>query len=285
MKNIKSIILLFTTAIIWGCAFVSQSIGMDYMGAFCFNGLRYIIGAFTLLPMVIITLKSKMLDKKTALKAGILCGVFLAAASLFQQFGIKLIPVGRAGFITSLYIVIVPVLGVFTGKRITGKIWISVAAAVFGLYLLCIKEKLYFETGDIYVIICAFLFSIHIMIIDHFTMVDGVALSFIQFLTAGIICCVGMFCFETVDINNVVLGWKPLLYSGVLSSGVGYTFQILGQKNIKPAAASLILSLESVTSVIAGFIILHQNLSIRELIGCGVMFCAVILAQIPDKNS
>ncbi len=285
MKKLKSIMLLFITAIIWGCAFVAQSVGMDYVGPFTFNGLRFIIGALTLLPAVFYTIKRERINKKITLKAGLICGVFLAAASMFQQWGINIIPVGRAGFITSLYIVIVPFLGIFTGKRISKKIWISVVIAVVGLYLLCIKEKLAFETGDIYVIICAFLFSLHIIIIDRYFMVNGIILSFIQFFTAGILCSIGMLFTETLDFNTVIAGWKPLIYSGVLSSGVGYTFQVLGQKGVNPTVASLILSLESVTSVIAAFIILNQSLSVKELIGCCVMFCAVILAQLPDKNS
>lgn len=285
MKNLKSPLLLFVTAIVWGCAFVAQSVGMDHLGPLTFNGIRYLLGALSLLPFTIISVKKDSnINIKTSLTAGILCGLALSGGTFFQQLGIALIPVGRVGFITSLYIVIVPFLEIFKGKRLKARIWISIVIAVLGLYLLCVKGDLALEKGDVYAIIGAFIFSLHIIVIDRYANINGVLLSFLQFLFSGIIFSIAMVIFEEFTLNEIMISWKSILYAGIISCGIGYTFQVLGQKGVKPAVASLILSLESVTSVIAGFIILGQKLSLREIIGCAIMFLAVILAQLPELN-
>lgn len=289
-EQIKGSLLLFLAAIIWGVAFVAQSVGMDYVGPFTFNCVRTLIGGIVLIPCIVflnrgkVKKKTNFTEKKRLLLGGICCGIALATGSTLQQFGIMYTTVGKAGFITAFYIIIVPILGLFLGKKCGLSVWISVVIALAGLYFLCIMDGFSIGKGDIYVFLGAIAFSIHILVIDHFTQFnDGVKMSCIQFFVCGILCFVPMMLFEHPEISVILLAWKPILYAGVMSCGVAYTLQIVGQKNMNPTVASLILSLESVTSVIAGFLVLHQNLSHRELIGCGLMFIAIILAQLPEK--
>lgn len=290
--KLKNSLLLLLTAVIWGVAFVAQSVGMDYVGPFTFTATRSIIGGLVLIPCIFFFDRKKGKEKagflpedrterKNLLMGGILCGIFLCAASNMQQIGISYTTVGKAGFITACYIVLVPVLGIFLGKKTRGNIWIAVAMAVVGLYLLCMNESLKLGQGDLYVLMCALLFAIHILVIDHFgPKTDGVRLSCIQFFVCGIISAVFMVIWEQPSVKEIFQAWMPILYAGVLSSGVGYTLQIIGQKDMNPTVASLIMSLESCISVLAGWLILHQTLSGRELIGCGIMFVAILLAQI-----
>ena len=289
-EQIKGSLLLFLAAIIWGVAFVAQSVGMDYVGPFTFNCVRTLIGGLVLIPCIVflnrgkVKKKTDFTEKKRLLLGGICCGVALTTGSTLQQFGIMYTTVGKAGFITAFYIIIVPILGLFLGKKCGLSVWISVVIALAGLYFLCITDGFSIGKGDIYVFLGAIAFSIHILVIDHFTQFnDGVKMSCIQFFVCGILCFVPMMLFEHPEISMILLAWKPILYAGVMSCGVAYTLQIVGQKNMNPTVASLILSLESVTSVIAGFLVLHQNLSYRELIGCGLMFVAIVLAQLPQK--
>ncbi len=293
---IRQSLLLLLTATIWGVAFVSQSVGMDYVGPFTFNAARSLIGAAVLVPCIALLKKiqkkeegpeevHKKEDKRTLLRGGICCGVILAVASSFQQFGLLYTTVGRAGFITAMYIILVPLLGIFAGKKVGLRIGVSVVIAVAGLYLLCMTESLRLEAGDILVLLCAVVFSFHIMVIDHFSpLVDGVKMSCIQFLTCGILCGICMFLFEAPKLSMILAAWKPVLYAGVMSCGVAYTLQIVGQKGMNPTVASLIMSLESVISVLAGFVLLHEVLSRRELFGCVLMFAAIILAQLPERK-
>ncbi len=289
--SLRNSFLLFLAAFIWGVAFVAQSVGMDYMGPFTFNGARFLMGSMVLLPLVYFRRKK---DKekhipgaglKITLKGGVCCGLALGTAALLQQFGIMYTTVGKAGFITTLYIIIVPVLGIFLGKKITGKVWIGAAAAAFGMYLLCMSGRLALGKGDTLVFICAIIFSVHILVIDYFSpKADGVELSCIQFLTAGIISSILAFIFEEPELSQFIEGIIPLAYAGIMSSGVAYTLQVVGQKDMDPTVASLILSLESVVSMLAGWVILGQALSARELAGCGLVFGAVILVQLPDRK-
>ncbi len=293
---IRQSLLLLLTATIWGVAFVSQSVGMDYVGPFTFNAARSLIGAAVLVPCIALLKKiqkkeegpeevHKKEDKRTLLRGGICCGVILAVASSFQQFGLLYTTVGKAGFITAMYIILVPLLGIFAGKKVGLRIGISVVIAVAGLYLLCMTESLRLEAGDILVLLCAVVFSFHIMVIDHFSpLVDGVKMSCIQFLTCGILCGICMFLFEAPKLSMILAAWKPVLYAGVMSCGVAYTLQLVGQKGMNPTVASLIMSLESVISVLAGFVLLHEVLSRRELFGCVLMFAAIILAQLPERK-
>lgn len=296
MKKLQSSLILLLTASIWGIAFVAQSVGMDYVGPFTFNTVRSIIGGIMLIPCIFllnklsgkenrISEKNLKEEKKTLLLGGICCGILLCAASNFQQIGIKYTTVGKAGFITACYIILVPILGIFLGKKTGKTIWLSVVLAVIGLYLLCMSGSFSINRGDFFVLCCAFLFSVHILVVDYFApKTDGVKLSCIQFLVCGIISAVPMLLFESPTLNAVLQAWKPLLYAGILSCGVGYTLQIIGQKNMNPTIASLILSSESCISVLAGWVILRQKLSLREILGCVIMFSAILIAQIPKKK-
>ena len=216
----------------------------------------------------------------------ICCGIALCLATNFQQIGIQYTTVGKAGFITACYIVIVPVIGLFMKKKCSPMIWLSVLLAVVGLYLLCINEQFSIGYGDILVFVCAILFSVHILIVDYFSpKVDGVKMSCIQFLVCGLLSGIAMLFAEQPQLSAVLLAWKPIAYAGIMSCGVGYTLQIVGQKGMNPTIASLILSLESCISVLAGWLLLGQTLSIREGLGCVAMFAAIILAQLPAKES
>ena len=291
---LKNSLILLAAATIWGTAFVAQSAGMDYMGPLTFNGIRYFLGAGVLSPFVIGRMILADRTRKAGdapqvqrpsvsriLAGGALCGFFLCVASNFQQFAILSVDVGKAGFLTAMYIVIVPVLAFFRTGHTWLRLWISVALACAGLYFLSISGTMRFESGDAALVICAFVFSLHIMCIDSFADIDGVLLSFLQFLVAGTLSLAAALAVETISVSGVLTGWFPLVYAGVFSCGIAYTFQIIGQKGADPAAASLILSLESVVSVLAGFLLLGQKLSARELFGCVLMFIAIILVQLP----
>ena len=288
---IRQSCLLFLTAFIWGVAFVAQSAGMDYVGPFTFNAVRCILGGFVLIPCIgILSLHKKQKsdvseNKKPLFIGGIICGILLFTASSLQQFGILYTTAGKAGFITALYIIIVPVLSIFLHKKAGMKVWISVVIALCGLYLLCMQENLHLSQGDILLLLCSLTFSFHIMVIDYFApKVDGVKMSCIQFFVCGILSAIGMILFENPNIGQILSGWLPILYGGIMSCGVAYTLQIVGQEGMNPTVASLILSMESVISVLAGWVLLHETLSRRELMGCVFMFAAIVLAQLPEKG-
>lgn len=317
MKNkrqkIGSILLLLTAAI-WGVAFVAQSVGMNYVGPFTFNSIRFFIGGLFLVPFIFVTKakeKRKLLkemeaeglsekskaerqaeweivgrvQRKYNFTGGICCGLALCAASLLQQIGIMHTTVGKTGFITTLYVIMVPILGIFLKKKIPAAVWLSAVLSLLGLYLLCMKETLSFQKGDLYVLACAFVFALHIMIIDHFSPKgDGVVISCIQFFVSAIVSGMGMLLLEHPSLSGILAAYVPILYAGILSCGVAYTLQIIGQKDTEPAVASLILSMEAVISVLAGWIILGQVLSGRELLGCVIVFAAVIMAQLAEQG-
>lgn len=292
-KSLRSSLLLTLTALIWGVAFVAQSEGMNYVGGFTFIASRYLIGGAVLVPCIFLLRKwnpqwselseaERKQQNRTGIIGGICCGVALCVASSLQQFGIFYTTVGKAGFITALYIVIVPLFGLFLKKKVGLNIWISVLVAAVGMYLLCITEGFSIGKGDFLVLLCAVAFSFHILIIDHFSpKADGVLISCVQFFTAGVIGTVLMFLYEQPTWNSLLSAWAPILYAGVLSSGVAYTLQVVAQKDIDPTIASLIMSLESVFSLLAGWVLLGQKLSGKELFGCVLVFAAIILAQIP----
>lgn len=295
---VRNSLLLLLTATIWGIAFVAQSVSMDYIGCFTFNAVRNLIGALVLLPVIWGLSRSKSAeekkrvqtasDRKTLINGGICCGILLCMASNFQQCGIKYTTVGKAGFITACYIIIVPVIGIFLRKKCSPFIWVAVVLSLCGLYLLCLTpgEGFVIGKGELLVLICAVLFSLHILTIDHFSpLTDGVKMSCIQFLVCGILSGILALIFENPDLAGIFAAWIPILYAGVMSCGVAYTLQIIGQKNMNPTVASLILSLESCISVLAGWIILGQSLSGREIWGCVLMFGAIILAQLPQKET
>ncbi len=298
MRQAKNNGMLLLAAFIWGCAFVAQSVGMDYVGPFTFNAVRNYIGALVLVPVMFLmdALKrregtgeagtaSPCKDQRTLVVGGMVCGAVLAVASTLQQFGILYTTVGKAGFITAMYIVLVPIFGIFLGRKVRPLVIACVVIAVAGLYFLCMTESFSIGRGDFLVLLCALCFTGHILAVDYFSpLVDGVRMSAIQFLTAAVLCTVPMLAFERPQISDIMSAWMPILYAGALSSGAGYTLQVLGQKGANPAVASLILSLESVFSVLAGWVLLGQALSARELLGCALMFGAIVLAQLPQKN-
>lgn len=299
-KYSKNFILLFIIAVIWGVAFVAQSAGMDYVGPYTFNAVRCLLGGIVLIPCVFFLTRSAKKEQKkdgTASKmpvmdrpkdlliGGLICGFMMFVSTTLQQVGIAYTTVAKAGFITALYIIIVPILGIFLKRKAGLKIWISVVIALVGLYLLCMKGSLSLSKGDFLILICSICFAIHIMVVDHFTeKVSGTKLSCIQFLFAGALSSVLMFLFEEPHWADIGAAWLPICYAGILSCGVAYTFQIIGQRGTDPTIASLILSLESVVSVLAGWILLGETLSPREILGCVLMFGAIILAQINPKK-
>ena len=294
--QIKSSLLLLLGAIVWGLAFVAQSVAGDSVGTFTFNGIRFIIGGLCLLPF----LKghniapSKIPGNK--LLGGVICGISLFLASSFQQGGIALgAEAGEAGFLTAFYIVLVPILGLFIGRRCSALVWPAVCIALFGLYMLCIPavgSGINISTADLSLLACALMFSIQILCVDHYApIMSPVALACVQFFVSGAASLIAAFIFEFLNDPkawllslSMPLSWVAILYTGIFSCAVGYTLQAVGQRNLNPALASLIMSLESVFSSVFGWLILRQTMTGRELIGCGLIFTAVILAQIPQKN-
>lgn len=292
-NQMRQVVFPILAAFIWGTAFVAQDLCADSIGTFAFNATRYFIAVLALLVVILISDKVKKnkptltaQEKKAANKqlwlGGLCCGAALAIASNFQQAGLVAgTDAGKAGFITALYVVLVPVFGLFFKRKVSLPTWIAVVLSVVALYLLCIKGDFSLAPGDLLVLVCAVCFAVHILVIDHFTAYcDGVKLSCLQFLFAGIISTICMFIFEDVDFAAILSCALPLLYVGIFSCGVGYTLQILAQKDSNPTVVTILLSLESVFAVIAGAIILKQQMTVREYIGCAIMFAAVILAQI-----
>ncbi len=290
-------LLLGLAALIWGTAFVAQSVGMDHVGPCTFNAARSLIGGIALLPVAILSFRKKgewapreeksgfWKGNKALLSGGMLCGILLGAASMLQQAGLKTVSPGKAGFLTALYIVLVPILGLFLGRRPGWKVWAAAAIAMTGIWFLSVRGDFSIASGDLLVIVSALFFSFHILVIDRFSgLVAGVALSCIQFFVAGILSAAAAFLLETPRWADLLAAWGPLLYTGVLSSGVAYTLQILGQKTVKPTVASLILSLESVFAALAGWVILGEPLAPKELFGCALVFGAVVLAQLPERR-
>lgn len=295
-KKARNCLLLLITAAIWGMAFVSQQAGMDYMGPLTFNGSRNIIGSIVLIPVILMIrervpkAERRPLPVKTTIIGGLACGAALTAASTLQQYGLTMTTVGKGGFITTLYIILTPIFGIFIGKKAPKAVWFCALLAVGGMYLLCVSnESFSVSAGDLLVLASSAVFAVHILVIDHFSpLTDGVILSCIQFAVCGVISTIGAFIFEQPSWEQLVSGAVPVLYAGVLSCGVGYTLQIVGQKGVDPTAAALILSLESVVATISGFIAYKigflktdQSMTIRQIAGCAVVFAAVILVQLP----
>ena len=299
MKNNKfHIFLLFLCSFLWGTTFVAQSIGAEHVGAFTYLAGRSWVAVAFLTPVVHVM--DRFFDRrgidnrrprnasqrKYLITAGCISGVLLCAASAAQQIGIAYTTASKAGFITALYVVIVPLLSIFLNRRPTRQIWFCVLLALVGMYLLCMTGVAFSPgRGDALMLLCAFLFSIQIMLVNHFSgRVDGLRLSFLEMLTEAVLATVFMLVFEHPTREGIMAALPALLYAGIMSSGVAYTFQILGQKGTDPAVASLIMSLESVFSAIGGWLILHQKLSVREAMGCALMFMAIVIAQLPDRS-
>lgn len=280
--------MLLVTALIWGTSFVAQRSGMETIGPFTFNGIRCLLGALVLLPVIIgmdYHGTKKRGSTRSLVIGGLLCGLIFFLSSSVQQIGLVYTTAGKAGFITALYIVIVPITGIFLKKKVRPILWISVILATAGLYLLSIKEGFSIGKGDLLVVLSAFGFAAHILAIDHFApKVDGIKLSCLQFLFCGLVSIPFMAVLETVSWSAVLSAWLPLLYTGILSCGVAYTLQVLAQKHTDPTVTSLILSLESLFAVVGGILILGEQISMRETLGCLVMFGGILLAQMPEKK-
>lgn len=296
-KRMQSNLLLFLTAFIWGAAFVAQK-ASDSIGPMTFNGIRTFMGGLVLIPVILVMSRGKgtqqkekdpsilKKDRRTLFLGGILCGLALFTASTLQQYGIHFTTAGKAGFITSLYAVFVPILSIVLGKKVRPVIWLCVVLGVAGLYLLSIEPGTFsLQIGDLLVLLCAVVFSCHILIIDYFSpRTDGVKLACLQFLIAGLLGIIGMLLFEEPVIEDIMDCAIPILYAGILSCGVAYTLQIIAQKNANPTEASLILCLEAVFSVLTGAIILHERMPLRGYVGCLLIFLAVIISQLPSHH-
>lgn len=294
-------LLLLLTSIIWGSAFVAQRVGMDYVGPFTFGASRFVLAALVLIPVMrFIDHNSKKqgqdrnelspeelkIQRKTLIKAGIACGSILFCGTTLQQFGLIFTTAGKAGFITALYIILVPIFSLFIKHRPGVKCWIGVVFGAAGLYLLCITKSFSIAPGDLIVLIGAGFWALHVLTIDHFIpkISSAVKLSFLQFSVCAVYSLIGAVIFEDITLKAIVACAVPILYAGILSGGVGFTLQIFGQKHTNPTVASLLMSMESVFSAVFGFLLLNEVMTRRELFGCVLMFCAIIISQLPDKK-
>lgn len=292
-KKILANILLLITALIWGSAFVAQRVGMDFIGPFTFNFARFSLSTIVLIPIIFFmqkksgdqsrTADEKVYDKKTFFIASLICGSFLFAGSSLQQFGLVFTTAGKSAFITTLYILLVPIMGLFFKHRVNLGGWIAVIIGTAGLYFLCITESFTIARGDFIVLIGAFFWASHVLAIDHFLpRVDAVKLAMAQFAVCSFYSFIAMLLFEQPSFKDILAAGIPILYAGVMSGGVGFTLQILGQKYTTPTVASLLLSMESVFALVAGFLLLHEKMSGREFFGCVLMFIAIVISQIPE---
>ena len=288
-------LLLILTAMIWGTAFVFQRVGMESIEPVTFNAARSVLAAVAvgLVSLVLDRRPGRAVPARTAeeervyrnntLLGGVCCGAFLTAASLFQQYGLVYTTAGKAGFITAMYMLLVPIIGfVFFKRKNSWLVWLAVAMGVAGMYLLCMTEGFYLTRGDALVCVCALLFSGHILCCDHFVRRgDPIKISTLQFLTSAVISGVIAALTESPSWDKLASAAIPILYCGLMSSGVGYTLQIVSQQFTEPTVASLLMSLESVFAALAGALLLRERMSGRELAGCAVMFAAIVLVQLP----
>ena len=292
MKNRKMLgnLLLTLTALIWGTAFVAQRVGMDSIEPMTFTAARSVLAAAGLSVVSLLTRgrgAAAGATRRDTVLGGVCCGLFLAAASIFQQMGLVTTSAGKAGFITAMYMLLVPVISfVFFRRKVGWIVWLAVGIGVAGMYLLCVTEDFSLTRGDALVCVCAFLFSGHILCCDHFARRgDPVRISAIQFATVAVIAGAGALVVETPDWDKIASAAVPVLYCGIMSSGVAYTLQIVAQKFTDPTVASLLMSLESVFAALAGAVLLGERMSARELVGCVVMFAAIVLVQLPAPRA
>ena len=293
-KQIRGTLLLLLATIIWGSAFIAQSVGMDLIGPFTFQAVRCGLAVIFLFPVSALldmgkrdgkTFLQRWLDPKLW-KAGVICGLALFVAASLQQVGLVYTDAGKAGFITAMYIVLVPILGIFRKQKPPKIIWFSIALAVVGLYLLSCLDAAGINKGDILVLGCALAFAVQITCIDILGLsLDGVRLNCVQALVVSVLSLPFVLFTETVDMGNLAACWLPLGFAGILSMGVAYTLQIQGQKDLEPSTASLIMSLESVFAVLGGWLVLHETMTPAELLGCGLVFTAVVISQLPSKHT
>lgn len=289
-QALKGELLLVLTALIWGVAFVAQSEGMRFLGPFSFNAIRTAIGCVTLAPLALFSARNRDASKqgggrKALLIGGLCCGLCLCAASNLQQVGIAHTTVGKAGFITALYILIVPLLGLLMGKKLRALFFAAVGIATLGMYLLTMQGALALAHGDMLVLLSALVFACHILVIDHFSpKCDPLWLSLTQFAVSGALTLILALALERITWTAIRGALVPLLYAGVLSTGAGYTLQVVAQKHVNPVLASLTMSLESVFAALSGWLILGQSMTPRQLLGSALVFVAIVLAQLPDRR-
>lgn len=289
-RTVQSDFLLLLTAAIWGFAFVAQRAGMDYVGPFTFNAVRFTLGTLFLVPFLLVQInknKAKSAKPKTTFKqfffGAFLAGIALYLGSTFQQIGVVYTTAGNAGFITGLYVVLVPILGLAIRHRARFGTWIGVMLAVIGMYLLSVKENFTISPGDLLVLISAFFWASHVLIIDWLApRIDSLKIAVFQFTTCAVLSYISAFIFEDMQISSILDATIPILYAGLMSVGIAYTLQIVAQKNAHPAHAAIILSLESVFAVLGGWLILHEIMSLRSLIGCGFMLVGMIVSQVAN---
>ncbi len=293
MNKIKSLGILLITAMIWGFAFVAQRVGADYVGGFTFNGIRFALGAISLIPVILIFEKKEKVaevhtaKQKNSLVVGLIAGVVLFIASALQQYGIEITKsAGKAGFITGLYTVLVPIFGIFLKRKTNVSIWIGAIFAVVGLFLLCVNEKWIISYGDLVLLVGSVFWAFHILIIDEFVdRIYSLRFACIQFVVCSVIGLICAFLFETTTLNELKSAAIPILYGGVMSVGVAYTCQIIGQKSADPTYASIILSTESMFAAIGGVFILNEMMSVRGYAGCILMFLGIIVSQLQPIKS
>ncbi|MDD4803508.1 MAG: DMT family transporter [Syntrophomonas sp.] len=288
MSILKANFLLLLTAAIWGFAFVAQRVGMDYLGPFTFNGIRFLLGSISLIPLLLFfrsDSRTSRTEFKYEIKAGICVGLILFMASSLQQIGLIYTTAGKAAFITSLYIVLVPLLGIFLGQSAGKWTWIGCMLSVTGLYFLCIKEYASIQLGDLFQLTGALFWALHILIIGYFApKVDTLKLSFYQFITCSVLSLIIAVITETIVINDILAASVPIIYGGVFSVGIAYTLQVLGQKHSPPAHAAIIMSLEAVFAVIGGFLILNERIVGQEILGCILMLSGMLVSQMQSLH-
>ena len=291
MKNrLRGSLAILIATVIWGSAFIAQSVGMDYIGPFTFQTMRSVLAVPFLIIVIFLIERDPAQSIRKRMqpelwKAGLPCGIALFIAAGLQQMGIVHTTAGKAGFITAMYIVLVPILGIFLRKKPPITAWIGVLLAVIGLYLLSCVGVSQVNIGDIYLLGCALGYAVQITLVDQMGgAVDGLRLNCVQSLFCGIFSGTVMFITEEPVLTNILACWIPLVYAGIFSLGIAFSLQIIGQKHLEPTPAALIMSLESVFAVLFGWLLLHERLSTPELCGCAMVFIAVILSQIPEKK-
>ena len=288
-KQLSGVIALLGATVIWGSAFIAQSVGMDKIGPFTFQAVRCFLAVVFLFPASALFSKGKPFWKSWAdpalWRSGVICGLALFAASSLQQIGLVYTDAGKAGFLTAMYIVFVPFLGLFLGQRPGRNALLSLIPAIVGLYLLSCTSVSGINKGDVLLLLCAVAFSVQILLIDrHCAGLDGLKLNCIQALVVAVLSVPWALLTETVDASRIASCWLPLGYAGVLSMGVAYTLQIVGQKRVAPSAAALLMSLESVFAALFGWLLLHETMTRAEELGCVLVFAAVVISQLPEKK-
>lgn len=290
--TLRSDLILLLAAIIWGFAFVAQRIGMEYVGPYTYNGVRFTLGTLLLLPFLFVSASKKEplfvashpSDRRKIIIGSLMTGLFLFGGVAFQQLGLQQTTAGKAGFITGLYVVFVPIVGLIFGQRSHISMWIGAVLSVAGLYLLSMTSGFTIDPGDKLVLYCAIIFTFHVLFIGWLSpMMNSYLLAVIQFSICALLNLVIAFAIEPVDISSIMQAWIPIAYGGILSVGIAYTLQVIAQKTAHPAYASIILSLEAVFAVLGGWLILNEQLTVRMLVGCALMMIGMIVVQIKSK--